>query len=78
MNLLNRGDVEGYAVWRRILKAVVELSRTRPADCERVNLSRANFLDSMAAHAERGMAAARNFGIERRRLARRPLSESDA
>jgi hypothetical protein len=28
---------EAYAVWRRILEAVAELTRTTPADGERVN-----------------------------------------
>ena len=31
------GDVEGYAVWKRILAAVSELARTKPAEGERVN-----------------------------------------
>ena len=36
--LLNSGDAEGCAVWRRILlEAVVELSRMKPAEGERVN-----------------------------------------
>jgi hypothetical protein len=35
--MLNRGDVEGYAVWRRIVSAVADLARTQPAEGERVN-----------------------------------------
>jgi hypothetical protein len=35
--LLGAGDVEGWAVWRRILAAVTELARTAPAEGERVN-----------------------------------------
>jgi hypothetical protein len=35
--LLAAGDVEGYAVWKRILSAVAELTRTTPAEGERVN-----------------------------------------
>jgi hypothetical protein len=35
--LLARGDFEGCAVWKRILAAVRELSRTAPAEGERVN-----------------------------------------
>jgi hypothetical protein len=35
--MLNRGDVEGYAVWRRILSAVADLTRTKRAVDERVN-----------------------------------------
>jgi hypothetical protein len=31
------GDVEGYTVWKRILAAVAELTRTTPAKGERVN-----------------------------------------
>jgi hypothetical protein len=30
-------DVDGYAVWKRILAAVGELARTTPAEGERVN-----------------------------------------
>ncbi len=29
--MLEKGDLRGYAVWRRILKAVEELQRTEPA-----------------------------------------------
>ncbi len=29
--MLEKGDLGGYAVWRRILKAVEELQRTEPA-----------------------------------------------
>jgi hypothetical protein len=35
--LFNEGDYEGAAVWRRILSAIEELARTRPAEGERVN-----------------------------------------
>jgi hypothetical protein len=31
------GDLEGYAVWKRILAAVSELARLKPAEGERVN-----------------------------------------
>ncbi len=30
--MLERGDLDGRAVWRRILKAVEELLDTRPGD----------------------------------------------
>ncbi len=33
--MIERGDPEGLAVWKRILKAVDELLRTEPADTER-------------------------------------------
>ncbi len=29
--MLDKGDLEGYAVWRRILRAVEELQGTEPA-----------------------------------------------
>ena len=35
--LLNEGDHEGAAVWRRILRAVEELQRVKPQVGERVN-----------------------------------------
>jgi len=35
--LLVNGDVEGCVIWKRILAAVRELSRTAPAEGERVN-----------------------------------------
>ena len=35
--LLAGGDVEGCAIWKGILAAVTELSRTAPAGGERVN-----------------------------------------
>ena len=35
--LLAAGDVEGCAVWKRILAAVDELARIKPAEGERVN-----------------------------------------
>ncbi len=35
--VLENGDVDGYAVWRRILRAVEELVRKEPAKGERIN-----------------------------------------
>jgi hypothetical protein len=35
--LLAAGDTDGCAVWKRILEAVAELLRTKPAEGERVN-----------------------------------------
>ncbi len=35
--LLNRGDLDGGAIWRRILAAIEDLARTKPAEGERVN-----------------------------------------
>ena len=35
--LLAAGDDEGCAIWKRILEAVSELTRTTPAEGERVN-----------------------------------------
>jgi hypothetical protein len=35
--LLEAGDMEGYAIWKRILAAVAELTRTAPTEGERVN-----------------------------------------
>ena len=35
--LLAAGDLEGCALWKRILAAVLELTRTTPAKGERVN-----------------------------------------
>ena len=35
--LLDDGDADGYAIWKRILSAVAELTRTKPAEGERVN-----------------------------------------
>ena len=35
--ILDKGDLEGYAVWRRILRAVEELLRSEPIEGERVN-----------------------------------------
>ncbi len=29
--MLDKGDLEGYGVWRRVLRAVGELQRTAPA-----------------------------------------------
>jgi len=31
------GDDEGYAIWKRILEALGELTRTKPANSEAVN-----------------------------------------
>jgi hypothetical protein len=35
--LLVGGNTEGYAVWKRILAAVAEITRTTPAKGERIN-----------------------------------------
>ncbi len=35
--MLERGDLDGYAVWKRILAAVEELGRVKPEDGERAN-----------------------------------------
>ena len=35
--LLNHRDLEGYAIWRCILASVSDLTRTSPAEDERVN-----------------------------------------
>ena len=35
--LLAEGDHDGCAIWKRILAAVAELTRTAPAEGERVN-----------------------------------------
>ncbi len=35
--MLDRGDLDGYAVWKRILMAVEELLRSEPKVGERVN-----------------------------------------
>ncbi len=32
--VLEKGDLDGYAVWRRVLRAVEELQRTEPASGE--------------------------------------------
>ncbi len=32
-----KGDLDGYAVWKRVLKAVGELVRSEPIERERVN-----------------------------------------
>ncbi len=34
---LDKGDLDGYAVWQRILRAVEELVRKEPAKGERIN-----------------------------------------
>ncbi len=35
--MLDKGDLDGYAVWKRVLKAVEELLREEPREGERVN-----------------------------------------
>ena len=35
--LPSAGDIEGCSVWKRILAAVTELTRTKPVEGERVN-----------------------------------------
>ena len=35
--MIERADLDGYAVWRRVLKAVEELLREEPREGERVN-----------------------------------------
>ncbi len=35
--MLDKGDLGGYAVWKRILRAVEELQRAEPIEGERVN-----------------------------------------
>ncbi len=35
--MLEKGDLDGYAVWKRILKAVKELQRTGPKSGEAVH-----------------------------------------
>ncbi len=35
--LLDKGDVDGYAVWRRILRAVEELQGSEPKPSEAVH-----------------------------------------
>ncbi len=35
--MLDKGDLDGYAVWKRVLKAVEELLRVEPTEGERVN-----------------------------------------
>ena len=35
--LLEAGDLDGYGVWKGVLKAVEELLREEPGDGERVN-----------------------------------------
>ncbi len=35
--MLDKGDLDGYAVWKRVLKAVGELLRVEPKEGERVN-----------------------------------------
>ena len=35
--MLEKGDLDGYAVWKRILRAVEELRRTKPGPGVRVH-----------------------------------------
>ncbi len=35
--MLNKGDLDHYAVWKRILRAVEEIQRTDPADDEPIH-----------------------------------------
>ncbi len=35
--MLDKGDLDGYAVWKRILRAVGELQRAEPTEGEQVN-----------------------------------------
>jgi hypothetical protein len=35
--MLDKGDLEGYAVWKRILRAVGELQRAERVQGERIN-----------------------------------------
>ncbi len=35
--MLEKGDLDGYAVWKRVLMAVEELLRSGPTQDERVN-----------------------------------------
>ncbi len=35
--MLDKGDLGGYAVWKRILRAVEELRKMEPMEGERVN-----------------------------------------
>ena len=35
--VLEAGDLDGYAVWKRVLKTVEELLRSEPTEGERVN-----------------------------------------
>ena len=35
--MLDAGDMDGYAVWKRVLRAVGELRRVEPAGSERAN-----------------------------------------
>lgn len=35
--LFDSGDSDGYAIWKRILEAVGELARIKPAEGQRVN-----------------------------------------
>ncbi len=35
--MLDKGDLDGYATWKRILRAVEELQRAEPGDGVRVH-----------------------------------------
>jgi len=35
--MLEEGDLDGYAVWKRVLRAAEELQGTEPTEGERVN-----------------------------------------
>ncbi len=35
--MLDKGDLDGYAAWKRILRAVEELQRAEPAEGQRVH-----------------------------------------
>ncbi len=35
--MLNKGDLDHYAVWKRILREVEEIQRTDPADDEPIH-----------------------------------------
>ena len=35
--MLEKGDLDGYAVWKRILQAVEELQRAEPGEGETAN-----------------------------------------
>lgn len=35
--MLEKGDLDGYAVWKRVLKAMEELRRVEPTEGERIN-----------------------------------------
>jgi hypothetical protein len=35
--MLDKGDLDGAAVWKRVLRAVEELQRAKPRSCEAVH-----------------------------------------